>query len=114
MASQIALFNHKGGVSKTTTTFNLGWMLAKKGKKVIIVDCDPQCNLTGMVLGLKKPMNLKRSIKLEELGIFATVYHQLLSRDLRLLSRSHVFVSKASPRCFYYPGILALLNMRLR
>ena len=53
MAKQIALLNHKGGVSKTTTTFNLGWMLAAKGKRVIIVDCDPQCNLTGMVLGFK-------------------------------------------------------------
>ena len=53
MAKQIALFNHKGGVGKTTTTFNLGWMLANKGKRVIIVDCDPQCNLTGMVLGFK-------------------------------------------------------------
>lgn len=54
MAKQIALFNHKGGVSKTTSTFNLGWMLANKGRKIIIVDCDPQCNLTGMVLGFKK------------------------------------------------------------
>ncbi len=53
MAKQIALFNHKGGVSKTTTAFNLGWMLANKGKKVILADCDPQCNLTGLALGLE-------------------------------------------------------------
>jgi cellulose biosynthesis protein BcsQ len=51
MAQRIALFNHKNGVSQTTTTFNLGWMLASKGKTVILVDTDPQCNLTGMVLG---------------------------------------------------------------
>jgi len=50
-APLIALFNHKGGVSKTTTTFNLGWALAEAGKKVLIVDGDPQCNLTGTVLG---------------------------------------------------------------
>ncbi len=50
MVQKIALFNHKGGVSKTTTTFNLGWMLASKGKTVILVDSDPQCNLTGMAL----------------------------------------------------------------
>ena len=51
MTVKIALFNHKGGVSKTTTTFNIGWMLAEKGKKVILVDADPQCNLTGLILG---------------------------------------------------------------
>ena len=53
MAKIICLFNHKGGVSKTTTSFNLGWMMANKGKKVILADFDPQCNLTGMVLGFK-------------------------------------------------------------
>jgi cellulose biosynthesis protein BcsQ len=50
---RIALFNHKGGVSKTTTTFNLGWMLASKGYRVVLVDSDPQCSLSGLVLGYK-------------------------------------------------------------
>ena len=59
MVHRIALFNHKGGVSKTTTTFNLGWMLASKGKRVILVDTDPQCNLTGMVLGFSTNQDLE-------------------------------------------------------
>ena len=59
MTHRIALFNHKGGVSKTTTTFNLGWMLAEKGHKVILVDADPQCNLTGMVLDYRGPTALE-------------------------------------------------------
>lgn len=53
MAKIIVLFNHKGGVSKTTTTLNLGWKLAQKGKKVLLADFDPQCNLTGMILDFK-------------------------------------------------------------
>jgi len=51
MAPIISLFNHKGGVSKTTTAFNLGWAMAQHGRRVLIVDGDPQCNLTGTVLG---------------------------------------------------------------
>jgi chromosome partitioning protein len=51
MTKTICLFNHKGGVSKTTTTFNLGWALSRLGKKVLLVDLDSQCNLTGLVLG---------------------------------------------------------------
>jgi cellulose biosynthesis protein BcsQ len=51
MPKTISLFNHKGGVSKTTTTFNLGWTLAELGNKVLMVDLDSQSNLTGLVLG---------------------------------------------------------------
>lgn len=55
----ISLFNHKGGVSKTTTTFNLGWMLAKQGHKTLIIDADPQCNLTALVLGYNSIDNVE-------------------------------------------------------
>lgn len=54
MAKSICFFNHKGGVSKTTTAFNIGWELANQGKRVLLVDLDSQCNLTGMVLGFSK------------------------------------------------------------
>lgn len=60
MAKKIALFNHKGGVSKTTTAFNLSWMLASKGHKTVVVDTDPQCNLTGLILGYKGASELEK------------------------------------------------------
>ncbi|WP_082744921.1 ParA family protein [Burkholderia savannae] len=42
----ISVFNNKGGVGKTTLTFHLGHALAELGHKVLMVDLDPQCNLS--------------------------------------------------------------------
>lgn len=47
---RIVFFNHKGGVSKTTTTFHLGWKLAELNNRVLLIDADPQCNLTGLIM----------------------------------------------------------------
>lgn len=50
MSKRLVVFNHKGGVSKTTSVYNIGWMLAKT-YNVLVVDADPQCNLSSLILG---------------------------------------------------------------
>ncbi len=51
----IALISEKGGVSKTTTVLNLAAALARKGKRILVVDCDPQGNSSYVLLGGEKP-----------------------------------------------------------
>ena len=46
MANTIAVANHKGGVGKTSAVVNLGAAMAAKGKRVLLVDLDPQANLS--------------------------------------------------------------------
>lgn len=60
MCKIIAIANQKGGVAKTTTTINLGVGLSKVGKRVMLIDADPQGHLT---MGLGFPKNLRVTLK---------------------------------------------------
>ena len=55
----ISFFNNKGGVGKTTLTGNIASFFAHElGKKVLVIDCDPQCNITQYILGDEKTIDL--------------------------------------------------------
>ncbi|MDX6517983.1 MAG: chromosome partitioning protein [Gaiellaceae bacterium] len=73
MKRVIAFANQKGGVAKTTTTLNLGVALAEKGHKVLLVDLDPQGNLT-MSQGFN-PDSIERSM-------FDVLVHKLPIKEI--------------------------------
>ncbi len=58
MGKIIALSNHKGGVGKTTSTLNIGAGLASQGKKVLLIDLDPQANLTNSLEEIDSEKNV--------------------------------------------------------
>lgn len=96
----IAMCNQKGGVGKTTTTMNLAGALAEFGRRVLVVDGDPQCNLTQgllvrspgpndltqarVVLDALDPRPLIRETKVENIHLLpASLDMAGLSADLR-------------------------------
>jgi cellulose biosynthesis protein BcsQ len=83
----ISVFNNKGGVGKTTLSFHLAYALAALGKKVLVVDLDPQCNLT--ILSMNDEQIFKvwdaEDPYMEDFGEFEAI--DLSKRD-RLLSSS--------------------------
>ena len=73
MSKVIAISNHKGGVGKTTSAINIGFGLNKLGKKVLLIDLDPQANLS-QSLGIIEPEiniygGLRGDYKLEPTGV---------------------------------------------
>jgi chromosome partitioning protein len=96
-AKCISLFNHKGGVGKTTTAINLAASLVRAhGKKVLVIDMDPQANATRALIG--------KDFDAEHLSI-----RHVLVRDVeKSVPLSHVLLRSSLPELSVAPAELTL------
>lgn len=99
----IALFNNKGGVSKTTTTFHLGWKLAELGYKTLIVDTDPQCNLTGLCLNSDKENKLTEFYENNHSNIKEAL-SPIFDGKLEPLQSAECYCFESNSNLFLLPG----------
>ncbi len=109
MVKIISLFNHKGGVSKTTTAFNLGWMLAQKGYRTLLVDADPQSNLTSLALNISDEEARERLYAMKDSNdIYSLVKDAASGRGYAVEGSKLRIISTSENNLFILPGHLQI------
>jgi len=99
--------NQKGGVGKTTTVLNLGAAIAQQGKKVLLVDLDPQSNLSSGI-GFTKQFD-KQSWSKNQQAPYKNIYDVLINS----IPIRSVFVSTSTPNLFLVPSHLSLAGAEI-
>ena len=90
MCKVIAICNQKGGVSKTTTTVNLGVGMVREGKRVLVIDADPQGNLS-QSLGIENPDELEIALP--------TIMEQIIMDESLMFQRELFIMWKELTSC---------------
>jgi chromosome partitioning protein len=88
MAKLISIFNNKGGVGKSTICWNLADALGRRGKKVLLIDFDPQCNLSIAMLGEELFMRAIPTLNVP----YGTTIRSFLQRFLQNTGGEEVFL----------------------
>lgn len=111
MAITTSICNHKGGVGKTTTVINLAAALANIGKKVLVVDLDPQGNST-MVLFPGDPFATKTVLDLftEQSSLFHNVYQPSTVKNLSIIPSNLRLMQVKSAVANDYKAVAGLKN----
>lgn len=86
---RIGVYNNKGGVAKTTSIINLAYAFAKKGKRILVVDCDNQANCFSFFFS---DQSSKEVFNTEYDGILHTTWQKYFSMDVATCNNDYDYI----------------------